>query len=57
MASHKNSSSRIFWGLLLIVVGFLLLLDRMGRLDFGDLISFCWPLFLIPARLEIKDAK
>ncbi len=47
MTSHKSSSSRIFWGLLLIVVGVLLLLDRMGRLDFGDLISFYWPLFLI----------
>jgi len=51
MTSHKSSSSRIFWGLLLIAVGVLLLLDRMGRLDFGDLISFYWPLLLIFAGL------
>ncbi|MDH7512433.1 MAG: DUF5668 domain-containing protein [Clostridiales bacterium] len=51
MTSHKSSSSRIFWGLLLIILGVLLLLDRMGRLDFGDLISFYWPLFLIFAGL------
>ena len=51
MTSHKSSSSRIFWGLLLIAVGVLLLLDRMGRLDFGDLISFYWPLFLVFAGL------
>ncbi|MGQ9672959.1 MAG: LiaF transmembrane domain-containing protein [Candidatus Aminicenantales bacterium] len=47
MVSPRTSSSRIFWGLLLIVLGFLLLLDRMGRLDFGDLISLYWPLLLI----------
>jgi predicted membrane protein len=51
MTSHKDSSSRILWGLLLIIVGLLLLLDRMGRVDFGDLISFYWPLLLVFAGL------
>ncbi|MEW5899922.1 MAG: DUF5668 domain-containing protein [Acidobacteriota bacterium] len=47
MASHKTSGSRIFWGFLLIVLGVLFLLDRMERLDFGDLFSQFWPLILI----------
>ena len=51
MTSHRNSSNRIFWGLLLIVAGVLLLLDRIGRLDFGDLLSSYWPLLLIVAWL------
>ena len=49
MASLKNSSSRVFWGVVFIVLGFLLLLDKMGRLNFGDLISFYWPLLFILA--------
>jgi predicted membrane protein len=46
---HKNSSGRIFWGFILIVVGVLFLLDQMGRLDFGDLLSRYWPLILVLA--------
>ena len=46
MNAQKNQG-RIFWGLLLIVVGFLFLLDRMNRLDFGDLIGRYWPVVFI----------
>lgn len=51
MTSSRNSSGRIFWGLLLIALGVLFLLDRMGRLDFSDLFSRFWPLILIFAGL------
>lgn len=47
MSRHRSSSSRIFWGIVLIVVGILVLFDRMGRLDFRAIISFYWPLLLI----------
>ncbi|MFZ2054055.1 MAG: DUF5668 domain-containing protein [Candidatus Aminicenantales bacterium] len=51
MNSLRHSSGRIFWGLILILLGVLFLFDRMGRLDFGDLISRWWPLILIAAGL------
>jgi hypothetical protein len=49
MTSHRNASGRIFWGLLLILLGALLLLDQMEKLDFGDIISRYWPLILVIA--------
>ncbi len=47
MASPRNSSGRILFGLLLILFGVLFLLDQMGKLDFGDIISGYWPLILV----------
>ncbi|HOW86743.1 MAG TPA: DUF5668 domain-containing protein [Candidatus Aminicenantes bacterium] len=46
MSEHK-SQSRIFWGLLLVVLGVLFLFDQMGRLDFGDLLGRYWPVVFI----------
>lgn len=51
MSSSKHSSGRIFWGFVLILVGVLLLLDRTGHLDFGDLVGRFWPLILVAAGL------
>ena len=47
MAASKGSSNRIFPGLLLIAVGVLFLLDRMGRLDFGAIAARYWPVIFI----------
>jgi predicted membrane protein len=46
MREHKNQG-RIFWGLLLILLGVLFLLDQMGRVDFGDLVGRYWPVLFI----------
>jgi len=51
MNSLRHSSGRIFWGLVLILLGVLFLLDQMGRADFGDLIGRWWPLILVAAGL------
>jgi predicted membrane protein len=51
MSSQRHNSGRVFWGLVLILIGVLFLLDRMGRLNFGDLIGRFWPLILIAAGL------
>jgi predicted membrane protein len=51
MASSRNASGRIFWGLLLILFGVLFLLDQMEKLDFGDTFSRYWPLILVLAGL------
>ncbi len=51
--SVKKSQRRIFWGLLLIVVGTLFLLDRMERVDFGDLVSRYWPVVFILIGISI----
>jgi hypothetical protein len=37
--NERKNQGRIFWGLLLVILGVVFLLDRMGRLDFGDLIG------------------
>jgi len=49
MPLQRHSSGRIFWGLVLILLGVLFLLDQMGRADFGDLIGRWWPLILVAA--------
>ena len=51
MPLRRQCSGRIFWGFVLILVGVLFLLDRMGRLDFGELIGRWWPLILVAAGL------
>jgi predicted membrane protein len=47
MTSQRHSLGRIFWGLVLILLGVLFLLDQMGRADFGDIVSRWWPLILV----------
>ncbi len=47
MTIRKDSSGRIFWGIIIMAVGVLLLLQQMDKLDFGDVISRYWPLILI----------
>jgi predicted membrane protein len=53
MAASKGSQSRIFWGLVLIAIGVMFLLDQMGELDFGYLISRYWPAIFILIGLSI----
>ncbi|HYQ85793.1 MAG TPA: cell wall-active antibiotics response protein LiaF [Bacteroidota bacterium] len=36
-----------YWGFILILFGFLLLLDNLGAIDFKEFISDYWPLLLI----------
>jgi predicted membrane protein len=45
--SASKTQGRIFWGLLLIVLGVLFLFDQMGKLDFGDLVGRYWPVVFI----------
>jgi hypothetical protein len=47
MPSHRDSAGRIFWGIIIILLGVLLLLDQLDKLDFGWVISRYWPLLLI----------
>jgi len=37
----------LFWGLVLIIIGILILLDNLGYADFQEIISNFWPLLLI----------
>ena len=43
------NNGRVFWGVLLVVVGIVFLLDRTGVVEVGTLISDWWPLLLIIA--------
>jgi len=52
MSGHKTQG-RIFWGLLLILLGVLFLLDQMDRLDFGDLVGRYWPVVFILIGISI----
>jgi predicted membrane protein len=47
MPPQRHTSGRVFWGLVLILLGVLFLLDQMGRADFGDIVSRWWPLILV----------
>ena len=49
----RKTQGRIFWGLLLIIMGVLFLFDRMGRLDFGDLVGRYWPVIFILIGISI----
>jgi predicted membrane protein len=53
MSEHRNYQSRIFWGLILIIVGVLFLADRMGGFDFGTMIGTYWPVVFIVLGLSI----
>ncbi|MDI6779549.1 MAG: cell wall-active antibiotics response protein LiaF [Bacteroidota bacterium] len=37
----------LFWGILLILLGLLFLLDNMGVADFGEVIKTYWPVIII----------
>ena len=41
------SSGRIWWGLALIILGGLFLLDNVRMIDVGDIFHTWWPLFLV----------
>jgi predicted membrane protein len=47
MASSNRTQNRIFWGVVLIGLGVLFLLDQLGQLDARDLISRYWPVIFI----------
>ena len=53
MSATKSSGNRIFWGLTLIILGVLFLLDRMGRLDFGEFAGRYWPAVFIVIGISI----
>jgi predicted membrane protein len=50
---QKRHSPSSFWPLLLILFGFIFLLDNLGYLDFADFLSRYWPLILILLGLKI----
>ena len=52
MSTQKNQG-RIFWGILLVVLGVLFLLDQMDKLDFGDLVGRYWPVIFILIGISI----
>jgi predicted membrane protein len=52
MNTQKNQG-RIFWGILLIFLGVLFLLDQMNKLDFGDLVGRYWPVIFILIGISI----
>lgn len=49
----KSYQGRIFWGLLLIVLGVLFLLDQLGEFDFGYMVSRWWPAIFILVGVSI----
>lgn len=47
MGRVRDYQSRIFTGLLVILMGILFLLGNLGKLDFGEVFSTYWPLILV----------
>jgi predicted membrane protein len=56
VAISRGHQGRIFWGLIFIVVGLLFLLDQMGQLDVGYIISRYWPVIFILIGVSILIA-
>lgn len=46
-------SGKYTWGIILIIIGLLFLLENLGFLDFSDVISRYWPVLLILLGLKI----
>jgi predicted membrane protein len=47
MSRIRDNQSSLFWGLLIIIVGAIFLLGRMGVLDTHDVFHHYWPVILI----------
>jgi len=43
----QSQQSRFFWGLFLILIGFLFLLEQAGKLNVGRVFSTYWPVIFI----------
>jgi predicted membrane protein len=53
MSRLKENSGRIFWGLVLVIIGGLFLLDTLNVAEAGHLLSDYWPVILILVGLWI----
>jgi len=51
--SSRSGDGRIFWGLFLVIIGLLFLLEQAGYLDIGRIISTYWPAIFILIGLSI----
>ena len=49
----KAKSSELFWGVLLITLGVLFLLDKLDIMDIGDFFRIFWPVILIAVGLRL----
>ncbi|HEK85184.1 MAG: LiaF transmembrane domain-containing protein [Candidatus Saccharicenans sp.] len=45
--SSRGQESRLFWGLFLLIIGILFLLEQLGYLNFGRVASTYWPAIFI----------
>lgn len=53
MSAKRTDQGRIFWGLILIILGVLFLFDQLGEIDFGEIVSTYWPVIFIVLGLSI----
>ena len=50
---HSENKNHVTWGVILIALGVLFILDNFGYLDFGYVISTYWPLILVAIGIKI----
>jgi len=53
MSNDSKKTGSLFWGVLLIGIGVLFLLDNLGILYLDEIISDYWPVILIAIGLKI----
>ncbi len=57
MSKHYHegffSNTRVLWGLIIIIIGILILLNNLDAFDIGDFIADFWPLLLILIGLRL----
>lgn len=57
MSTSQSHDGRMTWGLIIVAVGILFLLDNLHMLDFGEVISNYWPLILVFIGLRMIIAR
>jgi len=53
MTEYRSGRGRIFFGVILVAIGVLYLLDRFQMLDFGKVMSTYWPVIIILFGLSV----
>jgi predicted membrane protein len=51
--NQPRKSNNFFWGIILILLGALFLLQNLDYLDFGDVIARYWPVFIILLGIQL----
>ena len=53
MSNHSSATHRVLWGILIIFIGLIFLLNNFDLFDMGDFFGTFWPIILIIVGIKI----